>query len=558
MDREIRVAIYARVSTEEQATEGYSIRAQLDVLRTYCKQHSPRKIVVGEYVDEGISGKSMEGRLQLQRLLADAEARRFDEAVVWKTNRLARNLLDLQMIVATLERCSVSFRSYSEPFETATPAGKLLFNVLGSIGEFERSTIVENVKLGMRQRAKGGLWNGGVVLGYASVPPSASSGQDGANRLAVLPEEAAVVRHVFGLYAAGKGLKAIANQLNREGHRTKYGNAFSTAAVALILDNPVYVGKIRFGVHQDWAEKRRKGTSRDHVLADGQHEPIIAEDLWGKVRALREAKKERPPRTFDGDYPLTGLMRCPVCGAAMVSNRTRNVLKDGTVVIRRYYVCGNFRSKGASVCRANGVNADAVEAHVFDRLEDAVTRPKVLRDVVQRVNARRAARAAPLRQELESLARSLERAEGTQRKYFELYERDGIDSDLLVSRLDELRAEVARITARRAEVEAELEASRAEPVPLEAVRDVLRRFHEVLRAAPTDQRKTLLQLVVKEVRLSKDRKVEGIDIRFDESVQAHFIAEAPSAQTGTEGAFPVPGGGFTGGAAKPLSISITL
>ena len=158
----IRTVIYARVSTAEQAEEGYSIDAQIDTVRKRIEQDG--KQVTAYYVDRGISGKSIEKRLQLQQLLKDAKEKKFDEVWVWKTNRLARNHLDLLKIVDVLNNSNVDFKSCSEHFDTSTPQRRLMMNVLASIGEFERETIVDNVKMGMKQRARSGKWNGGQVL----------------------------------------------------------------------------------------------------------------------------------------------------------------------------------------------------------------------------------------------------------------------------------------------------------------------------------------------------------------------------------------------------------
>jgi site-specific DNA recombinase len=140
----IRVAIYARVSTAEQAEEGFSIDAQLRTLTEYCK--ATGKILYKEYVDRGVSGKSMKGRLALQQLLKDAEEGQFDEVIVWKINRMARKQLDLLKIVEALTKLNISFRSYSENFETETPIGKFALQMMGAVGELERNTIVDNVK----------------------------------------------------------------------------------------------------------------------------------------------------------------------------------------------------------------------------------------------------------------------------------------------------------------------------------------------------------------------------------------------------------------------------
>jgi len=145
------IAIYVRVSTEEQADEGFSIQGQLELLRNYAKAN--RYLIYNEYVDEGISGKSITNRPQLNKLLSDARKRLFDEVVVWKISRISRTQLDLLQIVDELSKLGISFRSDSEKFETETAHGKLMFQLMGSFAEFERNQIVDNVKMGMKQRA---------------------------------------------------------------------------------------------------------------------------------------------------------------------------------------------------------------------------------------------------------------------------------------------------------------------------------------------------------------------------------------------------------------------
>ncbi len=163
----------------------------------------------------------------------------------------------------------------------------------------------------------------------------------------------------------------------------------------MILDNPIYIGQIRYDVHQDWSRRLGKGTNKEPILIPGHHEAIIDEQLWAKVRSLRDAKKSRPSRIFAGEYLLTGLMRCPQCGATMVASRTKNRLKGGQVNVRRYYVCGAFRSKGASVCKSNGVNADKVETHVLNKLREVVLKPKVLKDTSEHQACRASATRSP-------------------------------------------------------------------------------------------------------------------------------------------------------------------
>ena len=146
--------IYARVSTEEQVSEGYSINAQKELLQEYAKTRNIQ--IVDEYIDEGRSGKSIEGRPEMQRLLKDARDNKFDTVITYKLDRLARKTRDSLDIVETLERHNVQLMSYSENIDTTTPGGKMFYTLISSFAEMERSTIIDRVKMGMKQRAKQG------------------------------------------------------------------------------------------------------------------------------------------------------------------------------------------------------------------------------------------------------------------------------------------------------------------------------------------------------------------------------------------------------------------
>ncbi|WP_234879669.1 recombinase family protein [Bacillus altitudinis] len=271
MNQVKNVAIYCRVSTEEQSTEGYSISAQLHTLRQYADMYN--MTVVEEYVDEGISGKNIKGRPAMQRLVSDVPKGKFQAVLVWKISRLSRNMLDTLVLLDQFEKNSIKFISYSENFDTGSPIGRLVVQLMASIAEMERNTLSENVKLGMTQRAREGLWNGGIILGYDSIK----------KELLINEEEAKIVQLIFTLYAEGKGLKAIANHINKSGYLTKRGKHFSINGIATILDNHVYIGKIRWLQVENWDTQRRKGKNPNPLLVDGKHQPIISQELWSVV-----------------------------------------------------------------------------------------------------------------------------------------------------------------------------------------------------------------------------------------------------------------------------------
>ncbi|PUZ18953.1 recombinase family protein [Staphylococcus chromogenes] len=371
-----RVGIYVRVSTEMQSSEGYSITGQINQIEEYCQFNNFK--VVDVYADRGISGKSM-NRPALQRMLQDAKNGHIDCVMVYKTNRLARNTSDLLKIVEDLHKQNVEFFSLSERMEVSTSSGKLMLQVLASFAEFERNNIVDNIFMGQTIRAKEGYYQGNLPLGYEKIP-------DSKHELMINQHEANIVKYIFEAYAKGHGYRKIANALNHKGYVTKKGKPFSVGSITYILSNPFYIGQIQFAKYKDWNEKRRKGINDKPVIAQGKHSPIISQDLWDKVQMRKKRIKEKPQVHGKGTNLLTGIIRCPQCGAAMAASNTTNTLKDGTKKRIRYYSCSNFRNKGSKVCSANSVRADVIEKYVMDQILEIVKSDKVIKQVVERVN----------------------------------------------------------------------------------------------------------------------------------------------------------------------------
>ncbi|MCM3112809.1 recombinase family protein [Lederbergia lenta] len=389
-----KVALYVRVSTEEQAAEGYSITAQLQTLRQYAILYNWE--IVEEYIDEGISGKSIKGRPEMQRLVADTEKDKFNAVLVWKISRLSRNMLDTLTLLDKFEDYGIKFISYSENFDTGSPIGRLVVQLMASIAEMERNTLSENVKLGMKQRALEGSWNGGIVFGYDSIE----------KELVINEEEAKVVQLIFELYLSGKGLKAITNHLNKRGYRTKRNRYFSINGVAQILDNPIYVGKISWLKVENWDTKRRKGKNPNPILAEGKHKAIIAEDLWHLVQARRKSKSFKQ-RQSNEPFLLSSLLRCPDCGQGMVPSITTYTRKDGTKRKHRYYVCSDFHNKGSSACRSNGIKAYDAEDLVIGRIKDFLANKEYFISIIQSLNKQSVHSTSKLKRDLEHTEKKL-------------------------------------------------------------------------------------------------------------------------------------------------------
>ncbi len=230
-----RVAIYARVSTAEQA-KGYSLAEQVEELRHLCERRGGR---VARQLRESESGGTLE-RPKLERLLEAAERGAYDILLVWKVDRISRTNLDLQSLWSFFKAVGVAVVSATEPFDATTAAGKMFFDFLALMAESERNTIRERAAMGLRGRAKAGKWHGGPTpCGYAY--------DAGSGKLVVDPREADLVRRIASCALAARNLGSVARTLRVEGTETRRGRPWSKASVSRLLRNPLYVGVLRAG-----------------------------------------------------------------------------------------------------------------------------------------------------------------------------------------------------------------------------------------------------------------------------------------------------------------------
>jgi DNA invertase Pin-like site-specific DNA recombinase len=345
----VRCAIYTRKSTEENLDSAFnSLDAQREAAEAYIV--SQREVgwtaVPDRYDDGGCSGGNLE-RPGLQRLLGDVEAGAIDCVVVYKVDRLSRSLLDFAKLIELFERKQVSFVSVTQQFNTTTSMGRLMLNVLLSFAQFEREIIGERIRDKIAATKRKGKYTGGPpVFGYDVDRER--------KRLVVNSQEAELVRHIFGRFAACASTTLVAQELNAAGHRTKSwttkkgvtraGRPWNKGYIYRLLHNPLYRGEV--------------GHNGDRY--PGEHEAIVPRELWEQAHAVLE-KHRGPQRVrLRNETPalLKGLLRCAHCDCAMGPAFTR---RRGRIY--GYYLCVHAAKHGhrtpevlARSCQENGTH----------------------------------------------------------------------------------------------------------------------------------------------------------------------------------------------------------
>ena len=476
-----RVAFYTRISTDEDKQK-YSLDAQRDRLESFCKGvYGEGGYVVTEIYRDTESGAHLD-RPALIRMLADARAGRFDLLLVYRVDRLSRKLSDLAPMVEGLVKIGVAFRSVSESFDTASPSGRAMMQLLGVFGELERETIIERTKMGMEKKARTGVWVGGTVpYGYRI--------RDDKKGIVVYEDEALVIRRIFTAYAEGKdGVQTLRDQLTAMGVRKRSGKRWTSQTLLHTLRNPVYAGKIR------WKEDVHLGV----------HEPLVSQELFDKVGAILESRGSdlKGRQWHNGNARLlSGLSKCALCGEPVVGNSAR---KKGQKF--SYYSCiGRLRKTG---CTLAYIRAEPLEQEVIRTFRELFRSDDMVDCIWKETALLLDAERPEIEAELAKIERDLVTAATARDKYFASFEAGTLSASDCGPRLEEIGLRVRTLQTRKTELEAARTRLALPALDRAAVAALMDDFEAVFDSGTNGQKKNLLRMLVKEVRVHSRDEAE--------------------------------------------------
>lgn len=314
----MKVAIYTRVSTLEQAQRGYSIRQQKDRLKQFAELNDWKVYKV--YEDAGWSGTNTE-RPALQELLTDCKGGHFERVIVFKLDRLSRSVPKTYELFEYFDKHNIKFISITEGFDTSTAYGKAMSGFLSVMAQMENSVRVERSSEGKLGKVK----RGEPMTGHN--PPFGYLYDKQTKSYLINEEQANVIREIYDLYLSGMGGTELVAEFNSRGHVGK-SVPWNRTHIKNILTNVVYIGKQKY-----------KGE-----IYEANHEPIVNSALFYEVQREIEkretnAYKHHNPRPWKSRYILSGLLRCGECGSRMEIRTSRWENKDGTKHINDKYRC---------------------------------------------------------------------------------------------------------------------------------------------------------------------------------------------------------------------------
>jgi len=350
----LETGIYVRVSTEEQAQEGYSIRAQEQKLKDFAgiKEWSIHKI----YIDEGISGKNIIERPAINEMIEDIKKGNVKNVLVFKIDRLTRSTADLIFLVDLFNAHDCAFNSLMESIDTQTASGRMFLKIIGIFAEFERENIVERTRLGFERKAR---------EGYTLATRTASYGYDrktGQKIQTINEKEAIIVKEVFSMFLdKHMSLLDIARNLNNRNIPTKENSVWHSRSVKNLITNCNYAGKVRY------ATKDRKR----NFETDGAHQPIISKELFEEAQDLikKMSTKNYTKRPKEDQY-FAGIIYCGKCGGKMVSHSDYHKIKSGERIFTGGYRCSNKIKKTCNASDMKHKKVEKVFSEYINNIED--------------------------------------------------------------------------------------------------------------------------------------------------------------------------------------------
>ena len=448
------VGIYIRVSTEEQANEGYSISAQRERLKAFCVAQNWQEHKF--YVDEGISGRNT-NRPQLKKLMKDIEAGHINVLLVYRLDRLTRSVRDLHKILDELDKRNCIFRSATEIYDTSTAMGRMFITIVAAIAEWESANLGERVVMGQIEKARQGEW--------AAQPPYGFY-KDEHHKLHIHEEQIKAVKLMVQKVREGLSFRQLAIYMNTTEHKPKRGYKWHIRTLLDLMHNPALYGAMYW-----------KGE-----IYENTHEGIMTKDEFEQLQKIITSRQNYKKRNVTSHFVYQMKIVCPDCGSRCTSERyTWKRKTDNAREVRNSYRC--------QVCALNqpdktsfSVREVKVDEALIEYMNDLILHPSTIGEVTEK-------------DEATEIQKELKQIENKREKYQRAWASDLITDDEFKNRMDESRL-------RYEELQKELKGLRGNSrsnVNIERVYETAEQFVENYPELTQEERRNFVQTFIENI-----------------------------------------------------------
>lgn len=526
-----KIAIYSRKS--KFTGKGESIENQIELCKTYIKNRNPEikdeDILVFE--DEGYSGKNM-NRPQFQLMMKAAKEKKLSGIVCYRLDRISRNVGDFSILIDELNDFNMTFESINEKFDTSTPMGKAMMYICSIFAQLERETIAERIKDNMHELAKTGRWLGGATpTGYESkkiVERVNVNGKDmTAYKLELIPEEAEIVKLVFGKFLEYNSLSKTEAYFLQNNIKTKNGKDFTRFTFKAILQNPVYMiadndawqyfeskgvdiysDKEQFdgkhgliGYNKTLQRSGKTNVMRgidEWIIAVGKHQGIISGADWVKAQMLLEqntSKSYRKPRSHTA--LLSGLLVCGNCGSFMRPKMYNKDYEDGE---RRFsYLCETKEKSQQHKCKIKNPNGNVLDRAICEEIKKLSENSSEFVRQLENTKSKIKSNSEELDIQIESLENSIADKRKQIDNLITSIAKGEVATEYINQRIEELDKEIKASEQRLADLKNLTEENVLSDNEFEVLRDILSSFASSFDTMSIEQKRTAIRTFVKRI-----------------------------------------------------------
>lgn len=525
------IAIYSRKS--KFTGKGESIGNQIELCKEYIRAHygddALDHLVV--YEDEGFSGGNL-NRPDFRKMMAAAKERKFKAIIVYRLDRISRNISDFSSLIEELARLDIAFVSIKEQFDTGSPMGRAMMYIASVFSQLERETIAERIRDNMHELAKTGRWLGGTTpTGFESEGEEKVT-VDGKKKktfkLKLVPQEAEIVRLIYDLFSETNSLTMTEAELMRQRIVTRNGNYFTRFSIKAILQNPVYMiadqeaydyltekeadlfsdrtafdGKHGIMAYNRTDQEKGKTTQynpvNEWIVAVGKHPGLIPGNTWVRVQETLEQNKSKAfRRPKSNESLLTGLLYCR-CGNRMYPKLSKRRTADGDVIFT--YVCKLKERSQKSLCSNRNVNGNTMDLAVVEQVKRLNDHNGEFIDQMEKSRKFYTGNRVQYEEQLAALQKDKaeveKKIEGLVDSLVELG--DSAAKVRVAKRIEALTAESDALEVRIQELTALTSQHAMSDIEFDVLRQLLSVFQENIDDMPLEQKRAAIRTVVRKV-----------------------------------------------------------
>ena len=524
--------IYSRKS--KFTGKGESIENQIELCRQYIAAHYSEEEAEAAlvYEDEGFSGGNLE-RPKFKKMMSDSQEQQFAAIVVYRLDRISRNIGDFAKLIEDLGNRKIDFISIREQFDTSSPMGRAMMYIASVFSQLERETIAERIRDNMHELSKTGRWLGGTTpTGYESESISNVT-VDGkirkACKLKIIPDEISLVKLIFDKFLETGSLTKTDQFLLQGRYHTKRGKSFTRFAIKGILSNPVYMiadndayeylvenevdlfsEKVDFdGKHGIMAYNRtlqRPGKAtqekpmNEWIVSVGKHKGVIPGSTWVSVQKLLELNKSKSYRKPRSNVALlSGILFCGKCGDYMRPKLSDRLTAAGEPIYT--YLCSTKERSRSHICDMKNANGNILDAKVIDTIKgfgkNSADMARIITQAKKRITGNREgydAEVSKAKEQIEENERSIKSLVLT------LGKSDGTHAEkYIMEQIDELHENGEVLKKRLAELEAVMQQHDLADIEFDLIRQLLSTMGENIDDYSVEQKRAAIRTFIRKI-----------------------------------------------------------